>query len=47
MKDTHKLNAQDSEELPVADPGLQIRGGGVGGAGHPDSKIRSGGSLKK
>ena len=31
----------------MADPGLQIRGGGVEGADHPDCKISRGGGLKK
>ena len=35
------------ESATVADPDLQIRGGGGGvGGGHPDSEIRGGG-LKK
>ena len=33
-------------DLPVADPDLQIRGGG-GGAGHPDPEIIGGGAVFK
>ena len=31
----------------MADPGLQIRGGGVEAADHPDCKISRGGGLQK
>ena len=36
------------ESATVADPDLQIRGGGGGvGGGHPDSEIRGGGGVSK
>ena len=40
-----RVSSKKNQYCTVADPDLQIRGGG-GGPGHPDSEIRRGAGLK-
>ena len=44
-----RVSSKENQYCTVADPDLQIWGGGGGGGGgpgHPDSEIRRGGGLK-